>query len=241
MISTSLCAVMVLGVFACSPRLGDELAELEVVRLNEARGQFSSSGRFEMLADSVAVPDSAYIGQLSSLVTHSGRSTLDNLFAAIREQAGALNANAFRVSSDCAPPTACGFEIDLYAVPSDQLRRLSSGLPNDVVVLFGRLDGNNDPVRLKLNDEPVEIEPFSYVVHDNTGEGVTISIGGLLGASLALEETEGLGPRYFSFSSLGLSPSPPGRVGVGINTGRVYPVKSALAQFLLPYLRRQEF
>ena len=193
---------------------------------------------FVLIADTVDLAPTAYVGRLRAVVTHEDPSTLDRVFPQLRREANALGANGYRVESRCGAAVPCDLVVAVYDLGDDPYAAEGWALPADAVVVFGDLRARAGPTGFSLDGTDREAPAMGYVLHQNGAEGTRLAKGGLGGARVSLRAASGRDAQFFTLAGFAVGPgaTPGGGLGISFNTGRITPVDRDFGAFLVAAL-----
>jgi len=171
---------------------------------------YTKPSSFHYLEDKLDSLKSMKIATLKGTFKLSNKSSLLNLFAALKELANDCGANSFRIESKKINfnKLTSRIIVSIYATSGTYLDENYDLHPKNRIYVFGSQRFYEDKLeKIRINKEPVYLSAFEYVEYQNTeGETVRINKGGINGSKIKLKGSANQKSFFYTFTDVSVKP-----------------------------------
>ncbi|ASE62373.1 hypothetical protein CEQ15_13155 [Chryseobacterium indologenes] len=186
---------------------------------------------------------SSFVAQYKA---HYPNTYLGHLFTAIADEAKRSGANAYHVVSfkEADNQNDAELVLDTYYLEDSDIKQQSLWVEKNNVYIIGEPVLNTDKTsKFKVNGEKKEVRDNTFMkITLKESEEVKIVKGGITGMAVWVKWKPEQFSKFYSFSGLGIDGVGFGTngMGIGINTGRIYPVDPDVGYFLIQVLKESK-
>jgi hypothetical protein len=217
----------------------------QMVQVIERDMDYISPGemtQFQYISKNSDVSNIPKIASLKATCNNTADETVVHLFNLLWQTANNFGANSFKIDSiENKSKNYISLTLSIYNLTSEQLEINSGLFPQNIVYVFGDFDKKIQSNKsIKFNNEKIELPPMEYVSYQNkVGAEAIVSIGVITGAKVWIVGKEGRLPMHLSVNGFSVGPGSfsSNQIGIGFNTGRIYPIDFDFGQFLVDVLK----
>ncbi|MDR1552658.1 MAG: hypothetical protein LBS69_04245 [Prevotellaceae bacterium] len=230
--------LILISIFFCVSAYAQEV---QIIERNDNYTPKEKVEKFEFIDKNLNLTNQEKLVVLKGYCVNAGKNTLISLFNTFWEMSNKQGANSYFIDNVDRVSDTIYVQISAYCLDDSVLNDNFKLYSKNMVYVFGDMDvkkGNTK--KIKLNGQKVELAALEYVESQNeVGKYVTVSIGGFLGAKVSIYGKEDRLPEYLSLNGFGIGPGNFNQISIRFNTGRIYPVKMNLGQFLISILTKK--
>ena len=171
---------------------------------------YTKPSEFYYLEDQLDSLKSMKIATLKGTFRLSSKSSLLNLFAALKELANDYGANSFRIDSKKINfnKLTSRIIVSIYATSGTYLEENSDLHPKNEVYIFGSQKFYEDKLeKVKINKETVYLGSFEYIDYQNIeGKTVKINKGGITGSKIKITGSKNQKSLFYTFTDASIKP-----------------------------------
>jgi len=171
------------------------------------------------------------------------KSNIEFLYSEIRKEATKIGANCFKIKSfeRGGKRNEAILILDCYVSQDSTIKQNKENREKNVIYIFGGEREDDNSISFKINGEEKQIKSGTYYkVILNPNEPITISKGGITGASAVLNWEKDKEPIFYSLSGLGLaSLNNQPTFGLAFTSGSINKISNNSLGLLLTKLLKQ--
>ena len=218
---------------------------IEVCKRDTIKTEIIKSYFFDVIDSKFDATSIEKVAVLRGFSTHTGKTTLPNLFSDLWKLANKLGANSYIIDSIIDKSDSLFVHLSVYHLTENQADSNLRLYPTNMIYVFGDLDTTKiKRSKIEFNYQEKTLPPLTYFGYQNkVKEKAVISIGGAFGSTMKIKGKMGKLPAFLSLQGFNIgSGTTVGSNGIGIsfNTGKIYPVELSLGQFLIQILKEVE-